>query len=311
MSEDKLLKDISKYTNYNWSLYFFKKDKRNKEQPFTATKIRYKDSTAFNEYIEKLIQSIIAFQLSTVESFEDYNGMNPKISCDKLTTDNNLICDQWSNLVSSISAASSDKLKGKICGYAICGEPTDDELKPITILKYSSPIISLNNKYTITYKESPEEELDLVTDSFYRLYWIADSIIHENIFYTFNNNFEKIFDIEKAVQKVKNKAIERILNSNLIENVEEFRNFAKSHQSPKVFITLDEERLSRLTDTSKRKNELEPYGLTLSSDNKVIILNNSDFKNFIYYACLKKICENGTKIIYNVNSAQKEEKTTN
>lgn len=308
MAEEKLLKDISKYKNYNWSLYFFKKDKRNKEQPFTATKIRYKNASAFNEYIGKLIQSITTLQLSTIQSFEEYNGMNPKISCDKLSTNSPLISDLWSKLVNSISMASNEKLKGKICGYAICGEPAIEELKPITILKYSSPIISLNNKYTITYKESPEEELDLVTDSFYRLYWIADSIIYEDTFYTFNNNFESVFDIEKAVQKVKDKAIESIINTNAIENIDMFKDLSGSYKSPKSFITLNEERLANIRDRSQRKDISQTYKLPLSSNDKFLTTNSEEYKAFIQYICFKSICEHKTMNVYEINSATKIEK---
>ena len=278
MAEENLMEILSEKNKYNWTLYFFKKDKRNKDQPFVATKIRYKNMTAFNEYIDKLLLSICNFQLSNIENFEDYNGMNPKISCDKLNINSPLIKDEWTKFVDSIGIASSEKLKGKIMGYVICGEPIEEDIKPITILKCSSPIITLNNKYAITYKESPEEELDIVTDNFYRLYWISDAIIYGETLYAFNNNFEVMFDLEKSVQKVKDKAIESILNTNAIENIKQFKDLSKSYKSPKIFITLANERLLRIKDVEQREKLSKSYNLSLSSNGKFLTTNAEEYK---------------------------------
>lgn len=126
------------------------------------------------------------------------------------------------------------------------------------------------------------------------------------IFYTFNNSFETIFDIEKSVQKVKNKVVEKIINTNAIEKPDDFIAFSKSYKSPKAFISFDEERLDRVKDLRERQVVANDYGLQLSADNKFIINENSDFKNFLDFICLKSVCESGTKNIYKMNSATKQ-----
>lgn len=74
---------------------------------------------------------------------------------------------------------------------------------------------------------------DLMRDNYYRLYWIIDAFVYDDKFYIFNNSFEPVFEIEKAVQKVKDAAIEKIITSNIVENTTEFREFVKSYKSPK------------------------------------------------------------------------------
>lgn len=306
MNIEDLMKVVSNKDEYSWSLYFFKKDRRNKEQPFSAYKKRYRDSSELNNYVNGVVTCVSNFQLGKLESIESYNGMNANIVCDFIPLQNDLINKEWCNFVQCIKDASGNRFDGKINGYAICGEPTNDTLKPITFIKFSSPVIELKNNKCITYKDSPEEELDMLSDNFFRLYWGVDAFVYDENFYTFNNSFETIFDIEKSVQKVKNEVVEKIVNTNIIENPEDFIAFSKSYKSPKAFISFDEERLDRVKNLQERQAVANDYGLQLSADNKFIVNENIDFKNFLDFICLKSVCESGTKNIYRMNSATKQ-----
>lgn len=306
MKIEDLMKVVNNKDEYSWSLYFFKKDRRNKDQPFSSYKKRYRDSSGLNNYINGVINCVSNFQLGKLESIESYNGMNANIVCDFIPLQSDLINKEWNNFVQCIKDASDSRFDGKINGYAICGEPVNETLKPITFIKFSSPIIELKNNKCITYKDSPEEELDMLSDNYFRLYWGVDSLVYDGNFYTFNNSFETIFDIEKSVQKVKNKVVEKIINTNIIEKPDDFIAFSKSYKSPKAFISFDEERLDRVKDLQERQAVANDYGLQLSADNKFIINENSYFKNFLDFICLKSVCESGTKNIYKMNSATKQ-----
>lgn len=307
MTIEELMK-LLKNEEYAWSLYFFRKDKRCKNQPFSAYKKRYKDSSRLDKYVQDLLTSIRLIQFAKVDKIEEYNGMNANIACARIEINNDLIKSAWENFSASIKIATDKSFEGKIVGYAICGEPINESDKPITFVKFSCPNIQLSNKNSIVYKENPQEELEAMTDNYYRLFWFVDMIVYDDNIYLFNNNFEAVFDIEKAVRKVRTNAIEKIINTNLIENITEFKDFAESYSSPKVFISLSQERLDRLKTLPNRKEIAETHELHLTEDGKIIILTEEDFKNFINFVCLKTVCEDGTKIIYSVNSATKQEK---
>lgn len=304
---DNLIKLFSKKDKYVWSLYFFKKDRRNKDQPFSAYKKRYRESDQLQKYVEDLLNSVMGYQLSKIVEVEPYTGTKVDIVCDYIKLEDQLINKEWENFALSIKNATDRAFDGKIIGYVISGEPIDSNEKPITLIKFSSPSISMNNKKSIIYKNTPSDELDLMRDNYYRLYWIIDAFVYDDKFYIFNNSFEPVFEIEKAVQKVKDAAIEKIITSNIVENTIEFREFAKSYKSPKTFVSLDEKRIDRLQSKEERIQAANSYELSLTQEGKVIIQTEDDFKKFIKYICLKNVCEEGTRILYRTNSSMLED----
>ena len=64
--------------------------------------------------------------------------------------------------------------------------------------------------------------------------------------------------------------------------------------------------MSRIKILQERQAVAKDYNLQLSADNKFIVNDNTDFKNFLDFICLKSVCESGTKNIYRMNSATKQ-----
>lgn len=56
----------------------------------------------------------------------------------------------------------------------------------------------------------------------------------------------------------------------------------------------------------ERQAVANDYGLQLSADNKFIINETSDFKNFLDFIGLKSVCKSGARNIYKMNSATKQ-----
>lgn len=113
MNIEDLMKVVSSKDEYSWSLYFFKKDRRNKEQPFSAYKKRYRDSSGLNNYVTGVVTCVSNFQLGKLESIESYNGMNANIVCDFIPLQNDLINKEWCNFVQCIKDASDNRFDGK------------------------------------------------------------------------------------------------------------------------------------------------------------------------------------------------------
>lgn len=248
----KTICECGKDSQYSWSLFFFKIDKRNK-QPYKVFKVRFKNANYLTTYATTLIQTVGKFQIEPISDVQDYDGENSKVSCDKIELSNQLISEQWTLFTEAVASATDSKADGRINGYILYGQPLKTNDKPITFVKVANPITKLTNKKSVIFTTTADDELELMSDDVCRLYLTTDFIVFDGTMYTFNHTFETIFNLEKTMAKVKNDAIEEILSTNAFSNPEEFKTLAGKYKSSRTFITLKEERVNRIKDKRGRK----------------------------------------------------------
>lgn len=299
----------SNINNYNWHLYVFKLDKRNRENPYFVFNVNFRNEQYLRSYSGNLLSAIKVYQVDPIETIQDYNGENTKVSCDKLQLDNQLIKDMWNKFNSRIINASEDKVSGKIAGYVVCGRPTvsaDENLKPVIIIKFANPVLSYKTKKTAVYKVSSTDNLlDSFDDEIYRLYLTADVIVHNNTFYTFNHSFEPIFNLNKTMDTIRQKAIERIsMENELLSDLDGFVKYAKSYTSSRTFLTLDENKIAQLKDATTRKAISESFKIQLSEDGKILTNSAENVTLLIKFLCYKLIEEKRTDKILEINNAK-------
>lgn len=294
--------------NYSWKLYVFKLDKRNKDNPYFISNVNFRNTQYLISYAANLLSAIKVFQVDPIDTIQDYNGENTKVSCDKLQLDNLLIKDMWGKFNSRIANASEDKLEGKIAGYIVCGRPTsvaDENLKPIIIIKFGNPVLSYKTKKTAVYRVSPTDNvLDAFEDEVYRLYLTADIIVHNNVFYAFNHSFEPIFNLKKTMDTIRQKAIERIaMEADTLSNLESFVKFARSYTSSRTFLTLDQSKISLIKNSETRIAIAESFKLQLDDNGKIKTDSEENVSLLIKFLCYKVIEEKLTNKILEVNNA--------
>ena len=279
--------DASTAEKYVWALYFYKIDRRSNEQPYKFYKIRFKNDLYLLEYANSLMSSVSKFQISPIESVQDYDGENTKVSCDKLALNDDLISLQWTNFIRALSRASDDKVTGKINGYVLYGIHKDDANKLITFIKTANPITNLTNKKTVVFTTTAENSLDMVSDTVCRLYLTTDIIVVNETMYTYNHNFEALFDIMKTMTKVKNTAIDAIVATNAFSDKDAFKTYASQYTSNRTFITLKLDRLERIKDKLKRKDVASMLGISLDDCGNFIIDTKEKAAHLIKYLCFK------------------------
>lgn len=310
MSKDKLKVCLSaaKDDKYAWSLYFFKIDRRN-SNPYEAYKIRFRNNSYLPSYVKKLIDCMLTFYINKIDEVEDYDGFNTKISCDKLLIDNDLIKINWDSFEKSIAKSNEDTIKDDNNGYVLVGQPilndVENKLKAITFIKLSNPIIKLETKKTVVFKNTDNNELDAITDNICRLYLTADSILIDKCLYNFNHSFEKLFNIEQTLHKVKNSAIQKIIDTKAISNNNDFLNYSRQYNSPRTFVSLNKERISLIEDCGKRSKISTMLNINLDSEGKFIINSFEQTKSLIKYLCYKRFQEADTNYILETNSVKK------
>lgn len=286
---------------YSWMLYFFKIDRRN-NNPFTAYKIRFKNDQYLPKYAESLAEMVVKYQLRKINEIKDYTGENTKVSCDRIETSNELVKEQWDYFVEDIVRASDEKVEGKYHGYVLEGKSINSSGKSLILLKMANPIISLKNKRSVVFTFDSNSELAEITDEVCKLRMDADCIVVDETIYSFNYKFEDLLNIEKTMQKVKNKAIEQIATIDAFENKEEFEQMARAYKSPRTFITLKSERIERIKNKTKRKKVASMLKIEVSDDGKFVFKNEEEVSLLLRYLCFKVFKDDETKELLEANN---------
>lgn len=289
MSKETLLDvcNTDKVGCYTWSMFFFKIDRRSREQPYKFYKVRFKNDQYLLTYANALIGSVNKFQITPIETIQEYDGANTKVSCDKIALNHELISSPWTSFIHALGSASDNRIESKINGYVLFGESKYDENNSITFIKTANPITSLTNKRSIIFTTTAQDELDMFTDTVCRLYLNTDILVIGTAMYTFNHNFEALFDIEKTMAKVKSVAIDTMVSTNAFSDAESFKTYALQYTSSRTFITLKSERIERIKDRRKRKSVAAMLKIDLDAAGNFIIDSKEKASFLIKYLCFK------------------------
>ena len=296
--------NILESNKYMWSLYFFKIDRRGRQQPYSTYKVRFKNDEYLPTYANSLLNATKRFQVEPLSCVQDYDGENTKVTCDKISITNELISEQWTSFYNSALAATDKKIDGKLHGYILAGQPSDESLKPVTFVKIANPVTKMDTKKSVVFTNN-NDELDLMSDDVYRLYLTVDFIVLEDNMYTFNHSFEKLFNIEKTMAKVKSTAIEKIIDTNGIANADDFKDYAKHYSSSRTFITLKEERLERLKTPEQRQEGANLLKLPLDESVNIKIENAEQASLLIRYLCYKLFVDGETNDLLEASAVTK------
>lgn len=300
-----ILGEAQRENRYTWSLHFFRIDRRAKQQPYRVYKVRFKNDRYLTTYVENLINISLQFQVDKISQVQEYDGENTKVSCDKLKTSNPLIAERWTAFVRAVGNSSDSKIEGKVNGYILVGEPSNQGDKSVTFVKLSNPVTTLQNKRTAVFTTTANDELDLIESDVCRLYLTADFIVYDNTMYTFNHSFETMFEMEKTMAKVKIAAIDKIVGTDTISNVEEFRTLANQYKSSRTFITLKDDRITRIKDGRKRKQIATMLNLPVDADGNFIITSAEEASLLIRYLCYKVFQDSETDDVLEASAITK------
>lgn len=306
MSRDIINKALgfAKTRDYVWNLYFIRIDRRT-INTYESYKIKFKKNTYLLNYSKRLVETIMKYSLPTIESVNNYDGYNTKVSCDKISIENVVLKDQYDLLISSLVHSNDERLKKKYNGYILIGQSQiDDEFNNIMFIKMANPIIKLDTKKSVVFKNSEDDELDVITDDILRLYLTVDSIVINKTMYCFNHSFEQLFNLEKTLHKVKEQAINTIISTNIASVNEEFEAYLKQITNSRMFISLNSDRISLIKKLDSREIISDITGVELGESKKFNIKSKEDAENICKYLCMKVIKEADTNAIYEAGSVK-------
>lgn len=311
MSKIKLMNYLSvDPTNYTWSLYFFNTKKQSGKVLYVMEKLRFEQTDFVNSYASQLFDSIKDFQLSQIEDVSAYSGDNPKISCIKISHDDDLIRDNCQSFRESFFNTADAQTRGrrtllkKYKGYVLDGQPnTGSQCTPITFIKLSNPIISLDTKKAVIFKRSSNDNLNIADEEYCRLHLIVDSILIDDFLYNFSLGFETLFNLEHTFSKLKEQSIRTIIDEDFISNSSVFVEHSKSINS-RTFLTLSNNRINLLKESAFRKVISENIQIPLTEDGKFNLTTPNESKLLIKYLCYKIFKDSDEGLILEANNVR-------
>ncbi len=295
---------------YVWTMYFYK-IKGRVRQEYITHKIRFTNENMLPDYASRLVNSVLQFQIGDkITSVEKYDGSNLKTSCDKISTDHELLKDKYDSFLTSIINAGEDGLENQAySGYLFAGTaidlPDDSPYKNIAFLKHSPPQAKIQSKSKM-YFIKRGYELDYSDDNYYRLYFTVDSIILNNAIYSFSLAFEKVFGLEQTIKKHKNEIVEKILETPITANQDNFRQYINSFKNcDKLYLTFNQDRYSKCLSAEGRASLKDIINVETNEYGYFVIDSLEKARNLIDYLCMKRIKEADTNVIYKIPNATK------
>ena len=107
--------------------------------------------------------------------------------------------------------------------------------------------------------------------------------------------------MQKTLQKLKEKAIDEIIETNAFEDHRLAQSFMKGYSSPKTFLTLREQRVEKLNSIEGRGEIAEILKLQIS-ETGIIISEQKQANQLIKYLCYKIFQDKETDNLIEVNS---------
>lgn len=303
---DKAFLDASLRTasdNYIWTLYFFNSHKqRNAGYVYDSHKVRFTNNANLLSYTSQLINAVSRFQLDPIDQVEEYNGLNTKCSCDRLCVNDVVISTNFTSFRNSLATATDAVANHSYKGYVLDGQPGQGvDGAAITFLKFANPTAKLKSKGSVYFKKTADNSLDDITEEFYRLYLTVDAVLINDQLYCFTHAFEKIFDVEQTLHKVKEQAIATIIDAGFIANRDAFAEHAKSTNA-RSFITLNSTRIQRLIDEANRSSIAADYNVSLNAESLFDIAGPEQAGRLLKYLCYKTVKDSETSEILEANN---------
>lgn len=308
-SKDDLIQLIKQFQNSNdveWELYFCKTNFRDRN-PYFLTKKRWKCSRYIQSYSKNLLDCVLEYQFDKVTEVESYKGNNPKVACDYISNESELVKDNIQHLLTSVKNSSDENPRGKYNGYIVIGHENRDG-STLALVRKANPIVKFDKKgrKTATFRETEEGNLEAVEEDYYKLYYTTDFLICSDGIYTFNLKFEDFFHLKKTMKNFRDKVVDKLVSQKIFSDDNVASKKLRS-LTPRKFLSVNEKRIAELKDVDRRKKICEDFEIKIDDHGK-IVLDEQDAHNFLNWICYKSFKEADTNNKIRANQAELIEK---
>lgn len=251
-----------------WSLQLLqiKNSKRN-GTTYSCREITLSPEGALTNFLSEISDRYCSKETGLEKMFEsvtDYDGSTVDKTIYKITTNNNLISTEYPKLIKAIGNPDFefDPLEFSAQAYILKGTISIDEKElSVKLISMQNPVTSLKHKFLRANGVFTE-----ISDKVISLRPAIDVVIVDETVYMLTLAGENLFNMERAYKSVCEKQIINIANSNIINDVEAFRNVASSGHNPRKFVSFNKSHLQKLKNANNRKKISKKFNIPLDED---------------------------------------------
>ena len=253
----------------------------------------YNINFASPQLLSDIITSMCDAFLSVVKKQNrilEYTAQNPKNTTEKLDVTSELMQISWSSLLNHINT-SDDTIDLKDISanaFVFVGsyEDVNGNNKNLYLMSQKNPVLSFKKRTPIF--SARNNTIVETTTPLIQFGKCFDILIVDNILYSTNNNFESIFNIEYSHKIVCHERLQDLETADIIDDIDSYKTFASSGQTPKKFITYNPEIVKKLQkqnykDLLKNRLHIPVNPITHKFD----LSNPKNAKNFTLAICDK------------------------
>ena len=180
-------------------------------------------------------------------------------------------CPEWSLMLN----ANTYVLRGNVA--------IDGVSKEITLFTIINPFKTLKHAWSWT-----GEAFKAVPGKFLALRSHIDVLLFDGFLYFFNMNGEKLFDMERAYKQICDKKIEEVLDAQLVNDEDCFRQFASSGFNPRKFVSYNKNRVDKLkSDMSFHNLAVQKFGILCDNNGAFDSTDKKNVNRLVKFICGK------------------------
>lgn len=160
----------------------------------------------------------------------------------------------------------------------------DGDNKEITLFTIINPFRTLKHAWSWTgeaFKSVPGKLLALRSHH-------VDVLLYDGCLYFFNMNGEKLFDMERAYKQICDKKIDEVLDAQLVNDEDCFRQYASSGFNPRKFVSYNKNRVDKLkSDKAFHDLVVKKFGVTCDSNGAFDSTDKKNVNRLVKFICGK------------------------
>ena len=160
----------------------------------------------------------------------------------------------------------------------------ENEEVAVKFISMQNPVTTLKNRFYQSNGKFTE-----ISDKVLTLRNSIDVIVYRENVYMLNLTGEKLFDMERAYQKICKSKVTLIQQKNIIEGFDIFEKKATTGHNPRKFVSFNDNYLNKLTNVKNRKKIAKKFNIKLTDDSNLFDASEEGVPDKI----VKLLCQKG------------------
>ena len=160
----------------------------------------------------------------------------------------------------------------------------ENEEVAVRFISMQNPVTTLKNRFYRSNGKFTE-----ISDKVLTLRNSIDVIIYRENVYMLNLAGEKLFDMERAYQKICKSKVALIQEKNIIEGFDTFKKCATTGHNPRKFVSFNDIYLNKLEDEKNREKIAQKFNIKLTDNRNLFEASEEGVPDKI----VKLLCQKG------------------